>query len=67
MKIIYKDNIYLIPENNVVNVVCRKNQKQLIECLDMYFNKKKKGYCKILDDSDSEICNQDISLVYVPL
>lgn len=66
MKIIYNESTYLIPEKNIINVVSGRTQKQLVDCLDMYFNKKKKNYCRIYDSLDSEISNQDISFVYIP-
>lgn len=66
MKIIYNESTYLVPENNIINVISNTNQNQLIECLDMYFNKHKKNYCKIYDCMNHEILPNEATFIYIP-
>ena len=66
MKIVYDDSTYLIPEKNIINVISKMNQRQLIECLDMYFNKHKKNFCKVYDCTGQAIQFNEAEFVYFP-
>ena len=66
MKIVYDDSVYLIPEKNIINIISGKFQKNLTECFDMYFNKKKKNFCKIYDGENNEVSNDEVSFIYFP-
>ena len=66
MKVICEDSIFLLPEDNQMNILSRNCQKKLIECFEMYFNKKKKNYCKIYDCEGKEINNKEVSFIYFP-
>lgn len=58
-------NQYLLSTDQTYNIIASYDH-DLIDCLDLYFSKKKKNKCLVLNDDNENILNTDYHFIYVP-
>lgn len=67
MKIIKDDDVFILPEKYKYIILAEnENRDKLLACLNEYFNKKKKNYCKVHSDDDEWINPKEFNYIYVP-
>lgn len=67
MKVLVNESTLIFPLDKQLNILVDNNYKNLlIECLQQYFGKKKKNFCKIYDEYENIIQPKEMEFIYLP-
>ena len=67
MKVIFEEDVYCFPEKYKINFLSEnKHQETFIKCLSEYFGRKKKNFCKVIDNEGNRILYDELQFIYFP-